>query len=225
MSQFPALVVVNAIPVNDPRDKAFRWTLLLFLSHLALFIYKVVYELTVNDEKDNTSPILQITFGFFICGIYLPLTLYRIVKKKNKHMLKMFVVLLMIVSLIDFVNGLSQAGTYFELQHLCKDCEDDFVLQNGTCIREFETIDGSQAFEIDEPNCHTLPEMSAVVATYALQVMTAMIGFITACKVTSSHEEPKQFAQVVSPEEISVIQIEGQPVAVRTEHVPEIISV
>lgn len=224
MSQTPRLLVVTAVPVNDLANHALRWTILLFLAHATQFIYRLAsMDVEKYTEDGEMLPVLPLVFGFFVCGVYLPLALYKNVRNKNTRMTRLFVVLLMIISLVSFANCLSTVCAYFELQNVCQDCAQEFLLNNGTCDMTFDTIDGAQTLELNQTECQSLPSLTSVTIRYALELCTAMIGFITACKLTSpEHTQQKQYAEVMSPEEVSIVQINGQPVLVQPVRVPEI---
>lgn len=222
MSQTPRLLVVTAVPVNDRANHTLRWTILLFLAHAAQFIYRLV-SIDFENSTDDGEMVLPLMFGFFVCGVYLPLALYKNVRNKNTRMTRLFVVLLMIISLVSFANCLSTVCAYFELQNVCQDCAQEFLLNNGTCDMTFDTIDGAQTLELSQTECQSLPSLASVTIRYALELCTAMIGFITACKLTSpEHTQRKQYAEVMSPDEVSIVQINGQPVVVQSVRVPEI---
>ena len=218
MSHIPQLIVVTGVPVNDRVNEAFKWTMLLFLTHMIYFVFKVVSDPTV---KDNVSPMLDYSFNFLICGVYIPLALYKNVQKKSWRILRLFAILLTIISLVGFVSAMSTICTYFELQHVCADCTDDFEMYNGTCVLTFGNSD-SEDLIVTEQECRAMPDMVDIVPRYTIELFIAMVGFITACKVTSSEQTGKRYGEVLTPDDIVIVNIEGQPVAVQAETVPEI---
>ena len=110
---------------------------------------------------------------------------------------------------------------YFELQQMCVDCVDDFKIYNGTCVIAFGNSN-SEDLIVTKQDCQAMPDMVDIVPRHMIELFIAMVGFITACKVTSSEQTSKHYGEVLTPDDIAIVNIEGQPVAVRAETVPEI---
>lgn len=218
MSHIPQLIVVTGVPVNDRLNEAYKWTMLLFLSHLIYLVFKFLSD---PSTADHTSPILDNCFRFLICGVYVPLALYKNVQKQNWRMLRLFVILLTIISIVGFTNAISTICAYFELRYVCVDCADDFQMYNGTCVIAFGNSDAANLI-VTEQECQTMSELVDIVPRHTIELFIAMVGFITACKVTSSGQTGKRYGEVLTPDDIAIVNIEGQPVAVRAETVPEI---
>ena len=218
MAQVPATVVVTATPAKDHVKSAFNWTVLLSTLHLTIFACNIMV-FAHGTQHEITVTILQQSMSFLMFGICLPLSLYRSVKRNNTTSLRVFVLLLTIVSLLTFVSCLAVVCTIFELDQLCEECSERFVHYNDTC--EVTSQRFQVAFmTITADDCETATLARKTIVLEYLNMGTAFVGLIAACQlVTPENLEKRVTAEALVLDEISVIAVDGEVVAVRTEDI------
>ena len=222
--RMPAAVVVTAIPVKDPAHELSKWTCTLFVANLLHFV--CVLTIALQDEtnrRDTSDVVLDCSLGFLLCGVYLPLALYRSAQRNQYVLSRFLVVMLTIISLFTFVTAVSAVCAHFEAQGLCAECAETLV-HNASCEVVFDGVDyglaHSHVASITRDDCNGLTETATVVARHCLAMCTSMVGFITVCK--ASEPGMNTYGADVRAEEIAVIQVEGQVLAIRAEHVQQL---
>ena len=218
--RMPAAVVVTAIPVKDPAHELSKWTCTLFVANLLHFV--CVLTIALQDEtnrRDTSDVVLDCSLGFLLCGVYLPLALYRSAQRNQYVLSRFLVVMLTIISLFTFVTAVSAVCAHFEAQGLCAECAETLV-HNASCEVVFDGVVAPYVASITRDDCNGLSETATVVARHCLAMCTSMVGFITVCK--ASEPGMNTYGADVRAEEIAVIQVEGQVLAVRAEHVQQL---
>jgi len=212
MSELPTLIVVTGTPVNDAMAEARKWSILLFLSQLAYFLFNASTKLYGGDE-DSASSVLTHAFTFCLCGVYLPLALYNNARRKNTRLVCFISMLILLCSLMTVLFDLNSICTFYDIQQICQDCQDDFRDYNGTCDMTMQGAQQNYAVTVTQDECESVPDSSMVIVRHMLEWFVAMIGVIAAFKVQHTESSTKTYANVLTPHTVSVVGVTEQPVA------------
>ena len=130
MSELPTLIVVTGVPVNDAMAEARKWSILLFLSQLAYFLFNASTKLYGGDE-DSASIVLTHAFTFCLCGVYLPLALYNNARRKNARLVCFISMLILLCSLMTFLMALNSICTFTTSSKYAKTVKTTFETTTG----------------------------------------------------------------------------------------------